>query len=250
MFKAELAKYYDVMHQYRNYDKECSFANNLIKRKVPEARRVLDICCGTGEHATRMAHLGYEVTGVDQSQDMLDIAVDKVVASGLSIDFICADVFELGIKEEFEVAYCLGYTFLYMTTYPDVRRFLKAVKNALLPRGLFIVDFINGPSLIKDFNKDEFIYRHKSVTIRQHDRWSLDNRRGVKHLDFAYEIIDDDGRVQKISAEEDLRIFYDDEVQTLLSSCGFSDVESFGDYNLERNRADNPYILIVSGKKA
>ena len=71
----------------------------------------------------------------------------------------------------------------------------------------------------------------------------------MKHLDFEYEITDSEGRVQKISAEEDVRIFYDDEVQTLLSSCGFSDVESFDDYNLERNRADNPYILIVSGKK-
>jgi len=249
MFKAELAKYYDVMHQYRNYDQECSFTDNLIKRKVPEAKRILDICCGTGEHATRMARLGYEVTGVDQSQDMLDIAVDKAIASGLSIDFICTDVFELGIKEEFKVAYCLGYTFLYVTANSDVRRFFKAVKNALLPRGLFLVDFINGLSLIKDFDKDEFVYHHENATIRQRDRWSLNKRRGVKHLDFEYEITDSEGRVQKISAEEDLRIFYDDEVQTLLSSCGFSDVESFGDYTLERNRSDDPYIVIVSGKK-
>ena len=93
MFKAEPAKYYDVMHQYRDYDLECSFADNLIKRTVPGAKRALDICCGTGEHAIRMARLGYEVAGVDQSQDMLDIAVNKAVTSDLSIDFICADFF-------------------------------------------------------------------------------------------------------------------------------------------------------------
>ena len=114
MFEAELAKYYDVMHQYRDYAQECKFTDDLIKRKVPKAKKVLDICCGTGEHAIRMACLGYEVTGVDQSQDMLDIAVNKANSSGQSIDFICSDIFELGIKNEFEVAYCLGYTFLYM----------------------------------------------------------------------------------------------------------------------------------------
>jgi SAM-dependent methyltransferase len=249
MFEDELAKYYDVMRQYRDYGRECCFVDNLIKRESPTAKRVLDICCGTGEHATRMARLGYEVTGVDQSQDMLDIAVDKATKSGLTIDFICRDIFGLGIKEKFQVAYCLGYTFLYMTTDSDVRRFLKAVRDALLPGGLFLVDFINGVSLSKDFDKDEFIYQHKDATIRQHDRWFLDKKRGVKHLDFEYEITDNDGRVHRISAGEDVKIFYEDEVQNLLSRCGFSDVESFGDYNLERNRADNPYIVIVSGKK-
>lgn len=249
MYEAELAKYYDVMRQYRDYDRECCFVDNLIKRDIPTAKRVLDICCGTGEHAIRMARFGYEVTAVDQSQDMLDIAVDKAMKSGLPIDFTCRDIFGSGIKEKFEVAYCLGYTFLYMTTDSDVRRFFKAARNALISGGLFLVDFINGLSLSKDFDKDEFIYQHKNATIRQHDRWFLDKKRGVKHLDFEYEITDSEGRVQRISAEEDLRIFYDNDVQVLLSGCGFTSVESFGDYTLERKRADDPYILIVSGKK-
>lgn len=248
MFEAELAKYYDVMHQYRDYAQECKFIDDLIKRQVPKAKKVLDICCGTGEHAVRMACLGYEVTGVDQSQDMLDIAVDKAKSSSRSIDFICSDIFELGINKEFEVAYCFGYTFLYMTKNSDARRLFRAVKKTLLPGGLFLVDFINGLSLIKDFDKDEFIYRYNNITISQHDRWSLDKRRRVKHLDFVYEITDDDGRAQKISAEEDLRIFYNDEVQTLLSDCGFSNIESFGDYTIERNTSDSPYIVIISGK--
>jgi len=249
MYEAELAKYYDVMRQYRDYDRESGFVDSLIQRYIPITKRVLDICCGTGEHAIRMARFGYEVTGVDQSQDMLDIAANKAMKSGLSIDFVCENVFDLKIKKKFEVAYCLGYTFLYMTTYSDVRRFFKAVRNVLIPGGLFLVDFINGLSLIKDFDKDEFIYHNKGTTIRQHDRWFLDKRRKVKHLDFEYEIIDNDGRVQKISAEEDLRIFYDNEVQDLLSSCGFASVGSFGDYSLERKRVDDPYIVIVSGKK-
>jgi len=249
MFKSELAKYYDVMHQYRDYDKECNFADNLIKKKNPAARRGLDICCGTGEHAIRMDRLGYEVTGVDQSQDMLDIATTKAMVSGLSIDFITKDVFKLEVKEKFDVAYCLGYTFLYMTTNSDVRRFFKVIRDALLPGGLFLFDFINGLSLSKDFDKDEFTYQHEDATIRQHDKWSLDKRRRVKRIDFTYEITDNEGRVQSIFAEENVRIFYDDDVQLLLSDCGFTNVESFGDYTLERERADPPYILIVSGEK-
>ena len=249
MYEAELAKYYDVMRQYRDYDRESSFVDNLIIKHIPTTKKVLDICCGTGEHAIRMARFGYELAGVDQSQDMLDIAADKAMRSGLAINFIREDIFDLEIKKKFEVAYCLGYTFLYMTTYSDVRRFFKTVRNALIPGGLFLVDFINGLSLSKDFDKDEFTYQHKDVTIRQHDNWYLDKRRGVKHLNFEYEITDNAGRVRKIYAEEDLRLFYDNEVQSLFSDCGFSNIESFGDYTFERNKTDTPYIVIVSGKK-
>jgi SAM-dependent methyltransferase len=248
MFETELAKYYDMMRQYRDYDKECSFADKLIRKNAPKAKLVLDLCCGTGEHAIRMARLGYKVIGVDQSQDMLDIAAAKAMASGFSIEFICKDIFKLDIKEQFDAAYCLGYTFLYMTTNSDVRGFFKVIRNALLPGGFFLVDFINGLSLIKDFDKDEFIYQHKDATIKQHDRWYLDKRRRIRHLDFEYEITDNDGRVRKIFAEENLRIFYDDEVRSLLSNCGFCNIESFGDYTFERNRTKEPYIVIVSGK--
>ena len=249
MFEAELAKYYDIMRQYRDYDDECGFVDTLIRKNVPRAKSVLDLCCGTGEHAIRMARLGYAVTGVDQSQDMLNIAVDKANASSLSIDFVCKDIFKLEVKEKFEVSYCLGYTFLYMTTNSDARRFFKTVRNALMPGGLFIVDFINGLSLIKDFDKDEFTYQHKGATIKQHERSYLDKRRGVKHLDFEYEIIDNSGGVRRIHAEEDLRIFYENEVQSLLSDCGFGNVEAFRDYSFERNTTHPPYIVIVSGKK-
>ena len=249
VYETELAKYYDVMRQYRDYDRECNFVDNLIKRNAPGTKKVLDICCGTGEHAIRMSRLGYEVTGVDQSQDMLEIAEDKAKALGPSINFICKDIFSFDVNRKFETAYCLGYTFLYMITDFEVKTFLRVVRDSLTPGGLFIVDFINGVSLAKDFDKDEFTYHHEDTTIRQHDRWSLDSSKRVKHLDFKYEIIDSDDRVQNISAEENLRIFYENEVKSLLSGNDFTNVESYGDYSLERSSPDDPYIVIVTGQK-
>jgi len=136
-----------------------------------------------------------------------------------------------------------------MTTYPEVLRFFKTVWKSLSPEGLFLVDFINGFSLIEEFEKDEFVYKHENIKIKQRDRWYLDKKRRIKHLDFEYEISDTNGDITIISAEEDLRIFFDDEVQFLLSSSGFSNVESFGDYTSKTTVSDSPKIIIVKGQK-
>ena len=249
MFQSELAEYYDVMHQHRNYSKECQFADKLVQKYCPGTKHILDIGCGTGEHAIRMAQLGYEVTGIDLSPDMINIAKEKAKRAGLSIEFRCINLHELNTVGEFQAAYCLGYTFLYMTTYSEVISFFTAVNKALLPQGVFLVDFINGWSLIEAFHRDKFIYRQENTTIFHFEQPSLDKKRRIKHIEFYYLIDHHDGQVKTVFAEEDLRIFFDDEVKMLLSNCGFKHIESFSDYNLETNSSDVPYIIIVAGQK-
>jgi len=249
MYESELAEYYDVMRQYRDYDKECQFADDLIQKHHPGTKKVLDICCGTGEHAIRMTKLGYEVTGIDLSPDMLKLAAKKAKRADVSIEFRCTDVNELDFKARFQAAYCLGYTFLYMTTDSKVMNFFAAIRKSLSTGGLLLVDFINGLSLIKDFQRDKFMYQHDNTTIFQFEQSSLDKARRIKHIEFYYFIDHHDGHMKTIFAEEDLRIFYDDEVQALMLNSGFENADSFGDYTLKPKDSSTPYIVIATGQK-
>ena len=70
----ELAKYYDLIHENKNYEKESAYINGLIQKYNPSAKTILDIGCGTGNYAFAMQKLGYEVEGVDSSSQMIDIA--------------------------------------------------------------------------------------------------------------------------------------------------------------------------------
>jgi len=249
MFESELVRYYDVMHQHRNYGQECQFADSLIQKYCPGTKHVLDIACGTGEHAIRMAQFGYEVTGVDISHDMIEFAEEKAKKAGVSVEFRCIDVHNLDIVGEFQATYCLGYTLHYMTTYSDVVSLFATVNRALLPQGVFLVDFINGWGLIEGIHRDKFVYRHEGTTIFQFEQASLNKKKRVRHIEFYYVIDHHDGHVKTIFAEEDLRIFFDDEVQMLLSSCGFEKIESFGNYALNTNASDVSSIIIIAGQK-
>jgi len=196
-----------------------------------------------------MAQRRYVVTGVDASQDMLKLAREKANAGRLSIDFRCSDLSELDFSEEFQAAYCLGYTFLYMTTYSDVESFMAKIHRALLPSGVFLLDFLNGWSLIEGLQKDKFVYRDGQTTIVQFEQTSLDKIRRVRHIEFFYVIEDSCGKVRTAFAEEDIRIFFEDEVLMLMASHGFEGLEAFGGYSMDSTVTDSSPVIVVAGRR-
>ena len=231
MFESDLAEYYDLMHRHRDYPGEAQFADTLVRKICPGARRILDLCCGTGSHAVEMARRGYQVTAVDASDHMLEIARRKAGVAGVKVDFRCADATHLDGIGKFDAAYCLGYTFLYMTSHAEAARFLASAREALSPDGVFLLDFINGWCLVEEYPRDKTVFQAKEVTIFRFDQASLRKNDRVRHIEFYYFISRGDGAIETIFAEEDLRIWFDDEVQLLMQSCGFRNVTSLPGYS-------------------
>jgi len=248
-FTGKLARCYDLTHQHRDYNKESRFVDQVVQKAWSGAKRILDVGCGTGEHAMRMAEAGYQVTAINASPDMLRIARKKAKSKGLSIGFKCQDFRDLDFDEEFEAAYCLGYTLLYMRTYPEAGAFLDKIHRALLTSGVFILDFLNGWRLIEEHPKRKHIYRDGETTVTRFDESSLNKERRLRHLEFSYTIQNHTGKVETASAEEDLRVFFEDEVRFLMTSHGFGDPRAFGDYSLDSPVSDSSWVVVISAHK-
>jgi predicted TPR repeat methyltransferase len=65
------SQYYDLFYQDKDYDAEAGFVDKIIKKHLPKARTILEFGCGTGLHASKLAAKGYQVHGVDSSDQML-----------------------------------------------------------------------------------------------------------------------------------------------------------------------------------
>jgi len=100
---------------------------------------LLDLGCGPGLYAARLARLGLRVTGVDFSQNSIDYAVQTARQDGLEIEYRCQDYLQLADESRFKAALLIYGDFCPLS--PDQRaRLLANVRRALQPGGHFVLD--------------------------------------------------------------------------------------------------------------
>ena len=137
----EFAYLYDTFMEDVPYDKWADLLSCLIKAYGENTRTVLDLGCGTGTLTLMLSDMGYDVMGVDNSQDMLSVADSKAFESGKEILFINQDMRTLDLVEKqdciFSICDCINYLLLD----EDVLDTFGCVKNCLDNNGLFIFDF-------------------------------------------------------------------------------------------------------------
>jgi len=141
------ARFYDKIWGKHDYDADVKFLVGFFRKY--HCRNVIDIGCGTGNHALRLSKLGYEVTGVDVSPTMLEIA--KAKDKEAKIRFLQGDVKKLERvipkDQRFDAAICLGQVFSHLMTDKDVQVFLKRLHEILKRNSLFVFSARNAKKI-------------------------------------------------------------------------------------------------------
>ncbi len=108
----------------------------LLLPRLPERARVLDLCCGTGQLAAKLAARGLRVTGVDGSSEMLRYARENAP----SVDFVHADIRDFRAEESFDAALCTFDSLNHVMSLAELVAVFENVRAALSPGGLFLFD--------------------------------------------------------------------------------------------------------------
>lgn len=137
------AQVYDFLMQDVDYDSWAAYLGNLLLAGgcTSEAgATILDCACGTGQVTTRLAQMGYEMIGLDVSEDMLRIALERTQELGIRIPFVCQDMREIRLHKPVDAIVCACDGVNYLTSLNDVRAFFEAAYCALKQGGLFLFD--------------------------------------------------------------------------------------------------------------
>ena len=123
---------------------------------------VLDLGCGTGTMTERLAGYGYDMIGVDNSEEMLELAMEKKTESGYDILYLLQDMrgFELYGTVRAVVSVCDSVN--YITEPDELEEVFRLVNNYLDPKGIFLFDF-NTVHKYRDVIGDSTIAEHRGV---------------------------------------------------------------------------------------
>jgi SAM-dependent methyltransferase len=137
---AGFAEVYDEIMADAPYDLWLEYIESIWSTHGFMPVSVLDLACGTGNMSWRLARNGYLVTGLDRSEQMLEIARQKAKDEGLYIRFIKGNMEDFILERQLDAAVCLFDSLNYLLEPSDVRSCFKSVFNALNPGGCFMFD--------------------------------------------------------------------------------------------------------------
>lgn len=126
------AEYYDLLYQDKDYERECDFIERIFSGYSPNpVKTILDVGCGTGQHAMCLTERGYKITGFDASEAMLRRAKEKA----LGVSFHLLDIRNFSLEERFDACVSMFAVMNYSTENVEIQKALMNLRRCLEPGG-------------------------------------------------------------------------------------------------------------------
>lgn len=161
----DFALVYDTLTENVGYPRRAACYDRLITAHGGKKGILLDLACGTGSMSFEFAKLGYDVIGIDGSEEMLSVAMDKKLDGGAdSVIFLCQQMQELDLFGTMDVTVCALDSLNHLVNLKDLQETFRRVSLFTNPGGLFLFD-VNTPYKHREVLADNtFFYDEPGVT--------------------------------------------------------------------------------------
>jgi SAM-dependent methyltransferase len=233
MFDAS-AEYYDLIYgSFKNYPREAAQIAGRLRANKPDCRTVLDVACGTGEHARLLAAEGFAVDGVDLSAEFVGIARRKHPAGR----FVQGDMSDFHLGRRYDAVLCLFSSIGYLRTLDRVDAAFQCFREHLRPDGVLLVEPWLPPGVLDPARIASHTGEGRGVRVDRTTRVEVDGR--DSRLLFDYEITDGTGTRHEREVHH-LGLFTHEEMLEAFRKAGFSvdhDPPGFSDRGLYSARS-------------
>lgn len=240
-----LAECYDALTTDVEYEKWADYLERLFERSGGEIRSVVDLGCGTGSLTVELAGRGYELTGVDLSEDMLTVAADKCAELERPPLLLRQDMSRLTLLEPVDAVVCCLDSLNYVTRPAAVQRTFGRVWKALRPGGLFVFD-IRTPEFLRSMDGQVLLDETEDVYCVWRGEFSVKRNILSYYMDiFAL----DDGDVWIRDGEIHEEYAYEpEELERWLQEAGFRNIKQYGELKLRAPREGEERIFFAARK--
>ncbi|EGV43902.1 class I SAM-dependent methyltransferase [Bizionia argentinensis JUB59] len=224
--------YYHILYKDRDNSEAQLFMDTLTNYlNLPEGGEILDLACGKGRHAVYLSSLGYDVTGVDLSENSIEHAKQF---ENDNLHFEVHDMCK-PFKKQFDAVFNLFTSFGYFENEIDNLKTIQAIQADLNETGFGVIDFMNVEYVIANLVPEEV----KTVDgIDFHIKRYVEDGYIIKDINF-----EDGGESHKF--QERVRAFTLNDFEVLFDQSGVYLLDIFGDYKLQKFHKTSSERLIM-----
>ncbi len=240
------ASVYDRLMSDVDYPAWAAFYRDLLCHLGIAQGTVCECACGTGSLTLPLAKT-YDMIGVDQSCDMLSVAMDKARRAGLPIPFIQMDMQKLALHRPVDGVLCTCDGVNYLPNEQAVAAFFRAAYQALRPGGVLIFD-VSTPYKLKTLLGNRLLYEDADdITYLWKNKYTEDGCRVALSLSIFQR--EADGRYRRVLEEQTQYGYEQGVLERLLQETGFTGIAVCGDRTPEPPRATEKRWHIAAEKK-
>ena len=216
----EFAYYYDGLTDNVDYEKRCDYIRDLLAENGVGEGILLDLACGTGTVSLILSRMGYDVIGVDASEDMLSVAQEKKMETGDDVIFLCQRMEELDLYGTINAAVSTLDSINHVTDADTVRKIFRRVSLFMEDKGIFIFDVNTPYKHRKVLGNNTFVYDTDEVYCVWQNSTDESLLTTIS-LDIFEKDEDDEETYYRYSEEFSERAYELDDIKSWLEECKF-----------------------------
>ncbi|TCK92389.1 methyltransferase family protein [Natranaerovirga hydrolytica] len=240
------ATVYDRFMDEVPYEEWVQYIEKLFNAYSMDSKLILDLGCGTGNVTLPLSKKGYEMIGIDNSEEMLMIAKEKASQEKANILYLNQDMREFELYGTVGCVISICDSINYILEESDLLDVFKLVNNYLDPEGLFIFDL----------NTE---YKYKSVLgnnvfgeNKEHCSYIWENYYYEEDSINEYNLtlfVEENGLYRKYEEEHYQKAYDIETIKDLLKKSGLEFLEAYDAFTMTKPKADSERIYIIAKEK-
>lgn len=238
------AAVYDMFMDNIPYEEWCEYLTGLLKEYGIDKGLVLDMGCGTGSLTELLSKSGYDMIGIDNSEEMLEIALDKKSVSGRDILYLLQDMREFELYGTVAAVVSICDSMNYILTYEDMVQVFRLVNNYLDPGGIFIFD-LNTEYKYREILADSTIAENREEGSFIWDNY-YDEEERINEYDLTLFVKEKEDLYRKYEEVHYQRAYSLDEIRQALMEAGLIFVECYDAFTRDAAQEDSERVYIIA----
>lgn len=238
----EFAYVYDRLMEEVDYLQWITHIESVFERAGITPKKLVELACGTGNITIPLAKRGYQMMGIDISEDMLMVAREKSLDQGADVLLIQQDICQLELAGAYEAILCLCDGVNYILDTEGLLGAFQSIYRHLSPGGVFLFDISSSYKLREILGNHTFGENQGDLCYLWENYFDESQRVIDMNLTF---FIQENKLFRKFEELHRQRAYEIQELESLLRISGFEKIQYYDGFSWNRPREDSQRILFI-----